>query len=644
MSKINVGEFKRSHIELIKQQKELEKNTLDIEVLKSNVDLALLETHPCLQSASDFFNNPTLFELLKRHKETEVNSWLRRRIRGEQDQIVKKKPQAKDVKPNRTLSEEDERLLQEMEKHPHLGQDNYINPIVPKRRKFVAQHNAPGALQELYAGYQKKARVSNSQPSTTPGSPSTISTASAYFTPFDPATPSTIHSRSQQQQSSERLTESLVARLEQQQQRQALNTGSSSSSPSSTTADAERANRLTQLMHPELALPGLQGETVIEEDEEEDENQYHSVNESDQASMMAVNPPDLNNPAIPKTHLTRMYMEMEEQIKTSPLHSLSPAHVIDLIPRQRTPLNYAHFNREKPKKLSESGPEILKPAKTKRGKKRKNRNDDPEEDQDKQVIEENEDTDEEMNLQDSKDREPDLQDEVILRIAVYHPQNPNRRVREFDVLGSQKLTELRDAIYCMKDFAAYRDRKNREEDGTVLNTITKKMSASYIFIEDVFYVDTRAEAAGLGTEPDYSEGIRRWVMEKERYKQENLNEYTREPMEDVAFEDLQIQLNHPYQFLHQENCQHVIMVRDIRMQSSNDPKKRSEYPYTTYNWQYTRYKCSMCTIYPAEFMTINDVMSGSSPCFFCRKCYGPFHFDKDGNQMFPYAVSDYLGA
>ena len=42
-------------------------------------------------------------------------------------------------------------------------------------------------------------------------------------------------------------------------------------------------------------------------------------------------------------------------------------------------------------------------------------------------------------------------------------------------------------------------------------------------------------------------------------------------------------------------------------------------------------------------MTVNDILSGSSPCFFCQKCYGPFHFDKDGVQMFPYSVSDYLG-
>ena len=38
MSKIDVGEFRRSHIELIKQQEELEKQSVDLDALKSKVD------------------------------------------------------------------------------------------------------------------------------------------------------------------------------------------------------------------------------------------------------------------------------------------------------------------------------------------------------------------------------------------------------------------------------------------------------------------------------------------------------------------------------------------------------------------------------------------------------------------------------
>lgn len=96
--------------------------------------------------------------------------------------------------------------------------------------------------------------------------------------------------------------------------------------------------------------------------------------------------------------------------------------------------------------------------------------------------------------------------EVILSIAVYHPIRSTMRTQEFEVLGSQPLTALRDALHCPKDFVENRDRKNRDPEGAVLNTREKKMSGSCLFFEDVFYLDTRAEEVdGLGPEPDYSQ-------------------------------------------------------------------------------------------------------------------------------------------
>lgn len=143
------------------------------------------------------------------------------------------------------------------------------------------------------------------------------------------------------------------------------------------------------------------------------------------------------------------------------------------------------------------------------------------------------------------------------------------RVREFEMLGSQTLTDLRDFIFCIKDFVGGNDRKGKQPDGIVLNTQKKKLSASCLFIEDVFYVDTRA-VTELGLEeggpdfPDYSEPIRKWVKDYGRYKQQGLGDYQRQEMQGVTFEDLSLELNKPYLFLHQDGCQHVIMVRDIR--------------------------------------------------------------------------------
>lgn len=41
--------------------------------------------------------------------------------------------------------------------------------------------------------------------------------------------------------------------------------------------------------------------------------------------------------------------------------------------------------------------------------------------------------------------------EVVLRLGVSYPGNPGRLLQEWLVLGSQRLTELRDALYCRTD-------------------------------------------------------------------------------------------------------------------------------------------------------------------------------------------------
>lgn len=43
------------------------------------------------------------------------------------------------------------------------------------------------------------------------------------------------------------------------------------------------------------------------------------------------------------------------------------------------------------------------------------------------------------------------QDEIILHVAVHVPHAPAHLSEEFLVMGSQGLTALRDAIYCLTD-------------------------------------------------------------------------------------------------------------------------------------------------------------------------------------------------
>ena len=66
--------------------------------------------------------------------------------------------------------------------------------------------------------------------------------------------------------------------------------------------------------------------------------------------------------------------------------------------------------------------------------------------------------------------------QIVVNVALYYPQRPTMKMREFLVLGSQTLAELRDRLPCVTD---------RLLDGSTRRS-------GYFFIEKVFYNDTRA--------------------------------------------------------------------------------------------------------------------------------------------------------
>lgn len=72
-------------------------------------------------------------------------------------------------------------------------------------------------------------------------------------------------------------------------------------------------------------------------------------------------------------------------------------------------------------------------------------------------------------------RTPLAPTEVVLSVALYYPHRPGVKLREFLVLGSQTLAELRDCLHCPTD---------RLLDGPTRHS-------GYFLIEKVFYNDMR---------------------------------------------------------------------------------------------------------------------------------------------------------
>ena len=174
---------------------------------------------------------------------------------------------------------------------------------------------------------------------------------------------------------------------------------------------------------------------------------------------------------------------------------------------------------------------------------------------------------------------------------MYNPANSNRKLQEVEILGSQTLVDFRDAIYCLSDFMQSRERDHQVE---VVNTPSKKMSPSMIYIDHVFYIDTR-----LQTIPDdyYHNLIETWLTKK-RVDRSTFR-YETKTMQNVILDDIAIQLQQPYMLLHQDECEHMLLVKDIRLISPIEYKSKADFPRTTRNVKYDRFKCSMCSIYPA---------------------------------------------
>lgn len=123
------------------------------------------------------------------------------------------------------------------------------------------------------------------------------------------------------------------------------------------------------------------------------------------------------------------------------------------------------------------------------------------------------------------DEKPDLTpfDDILITVRVYEPflykrnEGTKRKPRlsqEFLVFGRQKLTELRDKIYCHCKFGPFTDISDdfssitkEDFDEPQANTTTQ-MDPGYFFITDTFYNDYRA------TNTDYTTEIRDWMSRK----------------------------------------------------------------------------------------------------------------------------------
>ncbi|ETO37015.1 hypothetical protein RFI_00047, partial [Reticulomyxa filosa] len=232
--------------------------------------------------------------------------------------------------------------------------------------------------------------------------------------------------------------------------------------------------------------------------------------------------------------------------------------------------------------------------------------------------------------------------DVVISVAVFHSNKSSCRftkANEFLLFGKHFLCDLRDQIQCLMD----------------KDSITSSFKNSFFFIENVFYDDMRHDGAHRISQFIYAYicyvicgDFLTLVPKKKIYIPivdwcrsasdgeiwKRLGVFRQEDMNRTRFFDLNLRLGSHYLFVHQGNCEHIIVVTSIRMAHRSDPVNIFAYPFTSFQQLLRRQKCYVCEMFPAKFVTYGDKYTTHNPFYFCQKCYFPLHYDRNGNLLY----------
>lgn len=221
-------------------------------------------------------------------------------------------------------------------------------------------------------------------------------------------------------------------------------------------------------------------------------------------------------------------------------------------------------------------------------------------------------------------------EDILITVRVYEPfiykrgdgmQRKPRLSQEFFVLGRQKLTELRDKIYCYCNFGPFKDIsddfnsiKNMEPVEPDKNSINES-DAGFFFITDRFYNDYRS------SDIDYTVEIREWMS-----RQPDIGSVQMKSMHETKFEDLNVRVGFPQLYRHHVNCEHVINFSDIQLLTEGDSLKSTDYPLLRCISNSKITTCMICGLTEAAFVVKKSTMHSLDPTFMCRNCFISCHY------------------
>uniref|UniRef100_A0A1D1ZJH7 snRNA-activating protein complex subunit 3 n=1 Tax=Anthurium amnicola TaxID=1678845 RepID=A0A1D1ZJH7_9ARAE len=228
--------------------------------------------------------------------------------------------------------------------------------------------------------------------------------------------------------------------------------------------------------------------------------------------------------------------------------------------------------------------------------------------------------------------------EVVLCVEVYDNRLPGMKTQELLVLGTQRLTALRDNIHCPTN--------------QLMQAAGQHDPSGYFLIEDLFLNDLRDPLAIDLSKPilEWLDKCRKeakekweWIVSGEIKKHRrllgnltstDLPQFKAIDMHKTRFSDLRFRLGSGYLYCHQGDCKHLIVIRDMRLVHPDDDQNETAYPIVTFQLRTRRRKCCVCNIKLSVMMTVDDKWAAKNPCYFCKDCYYLLHYKEDNSLLY----------
>nr|CAX74666.1 snRNA-activating protein complex subunit 3 [Schistosoma japonicum] len=235
----------------------------------------------------------------------------------------------------------------------------------------------------------------------------------------------------------------------------------------------------------------------------------------------------------------------------------------------------------------------------------------------------------------------EVNQDIFVTVLVYRPfclpnMDPCIQSRQLVItqrlvlLSKQNLTVLRDAIKCPQDKVWLGDCSEALDVPELHVSADKLYTSSYFFIEGKFYDDLRnANSKSLGQE------VIQWAKSKRELV--SCGPFTSSTMESITLENLAVCIGKPYFFVHQGNCEHMIIFFDIRLVDRDSCQSESSFPMLTGRCSARILHCFACRRLACRWIVTEcRTILPVDPCPICDVCIRLLLYTADGKKIDPH--------